>query len=238
MRPNFPGFPQEGIDFLRSVARNNRRDWFQPRKEQFEEQVRTPMRNLVECVNAAMSGFAPDYVTEPQQAIYRFYRDTRFSSDKKPYKDHTAASFWRRGMARHQGAGFYFEISPKKIGMGGGVYLTPPETLVALRKHLAEHHADFRKITRSRTLKRLYGEMWGESLTRVPKGYAPDHPAADLLRFKQFLFYIERPADIATTPALLGEILSHFRAIAPFIAFLDAPLLHTKKAVPEKELFF
>ena len=97
MRSAFSGFPPEAMQFFRGLARNNNREWFLPRKPIFEEKVKQPMRELVEAVNAAMKSFAPEYVTEPDKAIYRIYRDTRFSKDKTPYKDHIAATFPRRG---------------------------------------------------------------------------------------------------------------------------------------------
>src|SRR5207244_3382352 len=104
----FPGFPSEALTFLRGLARNNRRDWFQPRKEIFETKVKAPMIELVEAVNAELLKFAPDYINDPKKAIYRIYRDTRFSPDKTPYKTHIAAVFPRRGLDRQAGAGFYF----------------------------------------------------------------------------------------------------------------------------------
>src|SRR6478609_9290981 len=95
MSTGFPGFPAEALTFFRSLARNNNREWFLPRKPLFEEKVKQPMWALVESVNASMKSFAPEYITDPGKAIYRFYRDTRFSKDKTPYKDHIAASFGR-----------------------------------------------------------------------------------------------------------------------------------------------
>src|SRR5437016_78415 len=127
MRSGFAGFPPEGIQFFRSLARNNKREWFQPRKHIFEEQVKQPMRELVAAVNGAMMDFAPDYATDPDKAIYRIYRDTRFSKDKTPYKDHIAANFrWRAG-GRHEGGGYYFAISHKEVAVGGGIYMPTPE---------------------------------------------------------------------------------------------------------------
>src|SRR5690349_1702816 len=70
----FPGFPKEAMQFFRGLARNNNRDWFQPRKPVFEEQVKRPMYELVDAVNTAMKRFAPDYVTDPAKAVYRIYR--------------------------------------------------------------------------------------------------------------------------------------------------------------------
>jgi uncharacterized protein (TIGR02453 family) len=225
MRSPFPGFPREGIEFLRGVARNNNREWFLPRKPIFEERVKQPMRELVEALNGALARIAPEYVTPPEKAIYRFYRDTRFTNDKRPYKEQIAAIFQPRTLARHDCAGFYLAVSHKNVGVGGGVYMPMPETLAAIRKRIAERHAEFRRVSGSPALRRLYGAMQGDALSRTPKGYACDHPAADLLRFKQFLFYDELPPGIATTPSLYEEVWKRFRAMAPFLAFLNAPLL-------------
>ena len=233
-RSTFPGFPDEGLDFFRGLARNNRREWFQPRKHIFETHLKQPMRELVMEVNREMSRFAPEYVTDPDKAIYRIYRDTRFSKDKTPYKDHIAASFHRRAANVHGEAGFYFGISHKEVAVGGGVYMPAPETLQAIRKHVATHHAEFRKLIRARTVRELLGEMHGEQLSRVPKGYTPDHPAADLVRYKQFLFYIELPPDLAPTKELQREIVRRFRAITPFLRFLNTPFRQERKPLVPK----
>ena len=237
MRSAFPGFPREAIQFLRGLARNNNRDWFLPRKTIFEERVKQPMRELVAELNAAMMGFAPEYVTDPDKAIYRIYRDTRFSPDKTPYKDHIAASFHRRGTAGHSDAGYYFAVSHKEVAIGGGVYMPAPETLLAIRHHIAAGHQEFRRIVGARAVRELFGELQGERLSRVPKGFCADHPAADLLRFKQLTLYVELSPDLATTPALYGEILKCFRAMAPFLGFLTAPLKGRRNAIEARDLF-
>jgi uncharacterized protein (TIGR02453 family) len=222
VRSGFPGFPAEGLAFFASLQRNNNREWFQPRKAIFEEKLKQPMRELVSALNLAMKSFALDYVTDPDKAIYRIYRDTRFSKDKTPYKDHIAALFSRRG--DKAGAAYYVAVSHKSVALGGGIYAPEPETLLALRQHLAEHHQKFRKIVAARAVRQLFGAMQGEQLTRAPKGYPCDHPAADLLRFKQLLFYVELAPDLATTPGLYTEVVRHLRAVTPFVEFLNAPL--------------
>jgi uncharacterized protein (TIGR02453 family) len=229
VRSAFPGFPKEGIQFFRSLMRNNRREWFQPRKQIFEDKLKQPMRELVMELNREMARFAPEYVTDPEKAIYRIYRDTRFSKDKTPYKDHIAASFHRRSAVAHGDAGFYFSVSHKEVAVGGGVYMPSPETLQAIRQHLAAHHAEFRKLIRGKAVRELFGEMQGSQLTRVPKGFAADGPAADLVRYKQFLFFVELAPELAATEALYGEIVRRFRAIAPFLRFLNAPLKEQRK---------
>jgi uncharacterized protein (TIGR02453 family) len=232
----FPGFPSEAIDFFRGLARNNKREWFQPRKPLFEERVKQPMHALVETVNAALMEFAPEYVTEPGKAIYRIYRDTRFSNDKTPYKTHIAASFHRRVPVNHGDAGYYFAISHKEVAIGGGVYMPEPPALLAIRNHVAEHHQEFRRILRARQVKQLLGELQGEQLSRVPKGFACDHPALDLLRFKRFILYTTLAPDLATTPALYTEIVKRFRAMSPFLKFLTAPLASARKKMDAREL--
>jgi uncharacterized protein (TIGR02453 family) len=235
VRSTFPGFPSEAIDFFRGLARNNNREWFQSRKQIFEEQLKQPMRALVEAVNAALMGFAPEFVTEPEKAIYRIYRDTRFSKDKTPYKTHLAASFRRIGPG-HTDAGYYFAISHKEAAIGGGIYMPEPAELLAIRNHIANRHEELRRILRARPVRELLGELHGEQLSRVPKGFAADHPAADLLRFKRFILYVELPPELATTPAFYTEIVKRFRAMAPFLEFLTAPLKAAKKKIDAREL--
>jgi uncharacterized protein (TIGR02453 family) len=217
--------------FFRSLKRNNRREWFQPRKHIYEERLKAPMMELVGAVNTAMMRFAPEYVREPGEAIYRIYRDTRFSPNKTPYKTHIAAVFQRRGLSKHGSAGVYFSVSPAEIEVAGGVYMPEPETLRAYRNHVAQYHEEFRKIVRDRKLRSLMGELKGEQLSRVPKGFCAEHPAADLVRYKQWLFWTMLDPELATSPKLLPEIVSRFRAMVPFIEFMNRPLVGVRRSV-------
>jgi uncharacterized protein (TIGR02453 family) len=222
MRSRFPGFPPEALQFFRALARHNNRDWFQPRKAVFEEQVKQPMRELVEALNGAMKSFAPEYATDPEKAIYRIYRDTRFSKDKTPYKDHIAASFYRSGTGPHKYGGYYVHVSHKEVAVGGGVYMPEPGVLLEIRQHIAAHHQKLRKILAA-AVRRSLGELQGDQLTRVPKGFPVTHPAADLLRFKSFILYVNLEPELAATPEFFGEVLTRFRTMKPFLDFLTAP---------------
>ena len=121
----FPGFSPEALSFLRGLKRNNRREWFQPRKEIFEARLKAPMIQLVEAINAELLGFAPDHITDPKKAVYRIYRDTRFSADKTPYKTHVAAVFPHHGLGKQSSAGFYFHLTEKSVGIAAGSYMPP-----------------------------------------------------------------------------------------------------------------
>lgn len=238
MRTAFSGFPPEAPQFFRGLARHNNREWFQARKAIFEEHVKQPMRLLVEALNGELRKFAPAYVTDPEKAIYRIYRDTRFSKDKTPYKDHVAASFHPRSAGSRGDAGFYVAMNHKETAIGGGIYMPQPEALLAIRHHIAEHHRELRRILKARVVKELLGEMQGEQLSRVPKGFAPQHPAADLLRFKRFILYVELPPELATSPQLFPEVVKRFKAMRPFLEFLTAPLAPKKARIDAKELLF
>jgi uncharacterized protein (TIGR02453 family) len=223
MPSRFPGFPPEAMQFFKNLSRNNNRDWFQPRKPIFEEKVKQPMRELVEALNGSLKSFAPEYVTDPDKAIYRFYRDTRFSKDKTPYKDHIAASFRRSGAGPHKEGGYYLQVSHKDVAVGGGVYMPEPDVLLAIRRHIAENHKELRRILSAPAVRRSLGDLQGEQLTRVPKGFPPTHAAADLLRFKSLFLYVKLAPEVATTPQFLREVLTRFRAMKPFLDFLTAP---------------
>ncbi|HZT28592.1 MAG TPA: DUF2461 domain-containing protein [Bryobacteraceae bacterium] len=229
MQAGFSGFPVEAVTFFRGLARNNKREWFQPRKHIFDEKVKAPMVEMIRTMTREMMEFAPDYVTEPETAIYRIYRDTRFSKDKTPYKTHIAASFGRRGFEKHGAAGYYFSVSHQEVEVGGGIYMPNPEVLLAVRQHLAQHHEEFREVAKNPAVLRLLGNVQGEQLTRVPKGFLPDHPAADLLRFRQYLLYTVLDPAIVTTPQLYREVMKRFRAMAPFLEFLNAPLVAARR---------
>ena len=216
----FPGFSPEAVKFLRSLKRNNRREWFQPRKEIYESRLKAPMIELVESVNAELVRFAPDYINDPKKAIYRIYRDTRFSPDKTPYKTHIAAIFPRRGLGRQSGAGLYFHISTESLGIAAGSYMPGPEELFGIRTWLTANHQVFRRAAKGP--EKLMGKLHGDSLTRSPKGFDPEHAAADLVRMKQWLYWTELDLKVVETPRLQQEIVKRFRVCAPVVEMLNA----------------
>ena len=231
----FAGFPAEAIRFLRSLKRNNRREWFQPRKHLFEQHVKTPMLELVTAINSQLTRFAPEYVNEPQKAIFRIYRDTRFSADKTPYKTHIAAWFRRRGAKDVHLAGFYFSISPEQIEVAGGVYHPSPQTALLVRTHISENHEELRRIVTSPKARRLMGGLQGDELTRAPKGFDAAHPAVAFIKKKDWIMDATLDPDLATTPRLYREILDRFQVMKPFIEYLNRPLLTQKKS--SRDLF-
>jgi uncharacterized protein (TIGR02453 family) len=225
----FAGFPAAMPRFFRQLNKNNQREWFQPRKEHYQQQVLQPMTELVQAVNQELSKIAPEYVTDPKKAIFRIYRDTRFSPDKTPYKTHIGAFFVRRGLTSGA-AGLYMHVSAKDIYIGGGLYHPEREVLLTVREHVRDHYGELRKILSQRKLKALLGDLRGDCLTRAPKGFDPEHPAADLIKHKDWLLAAELEPAVATTPRIYPEILSRFRLIIPFVEFFNRALSARKKA--------
>jgi uncharacterized protein (TIGR02453 family) len=227
----FPGFSPRAIKFLQGLKRNNSREWFQPRKEIFETELKAPMMELVEGLNRELLEFAPDHVTDPKKSIYRIYRDTRFSPDKTPYKTHIGAIFPQHGLGKQSAAGFYFHISAESVGVAAGSYMPGPEELRGIRGWLAEHHMAFRKAAKQP--EKHWGKLHGNALTRMPRGFSPGHSAEDLLRMKQWLYYVELDLNLATTPKLLPQLVKLFRVVRPVVEMLNAPLRKVRATSPQ-----
>ena len=228
MQRDFPGFSPDALKFFVQLKRHNSRPWFLRNKDTYEREIKEPMVSLVLALNAELRGSAPELITEPKRAIYRIYRDVRFSADKSPYKTHTAALFAPRALGKHACAGLYFHVAADELLLAGGVYMPGPKELFAIRNHIAANPRALRKILAQRQIASL-GGLQGDQLIRVPKGFAPDHPAGDLLRYKQFLVWAQHPPEMALGKDLLPLLTQTFRAMVPLVRFLNAPLKPVKK---------
>lgn len=221
----FTSFSPKALAFLRALKRNNDREWFRERKDQYELLLKAPMVGLVERLAVDMRTIAPQIVFDAKTAIYRPYRDTRFASDKTPIKTNIAASFPTRGLPRHQGAGLYVEFAAGWLFIGGGMYAPETSQLHAVREHIAVNHRRLRSIIESPGFRKVYGTMSGDRLQRVPRGFAADHPAAEFLKHRQFLAFVEHPAAVATRPTCYATIVAALKQAVPLIGFLNEPLL-------------
>ena len=218
-------FTRKTLAFLRALTRNNDREWFRARKAEYEQHVRSPMVALLERLARDLPAFAPDLVSDPRVSLFRIYRDTRFSSDKRPLKTNVAAHFPSRRFPKGEGAGLYMEVAPQWVWIGGGIYMPSSTELNAIRATIADDHRRFRRVVTAQTFRRAVGGLSGEQLTRVPRGYLKDHPAADYLRHKQFIGGREYPADFALSPRFYPQLLTVFRGIAPMVGFLNNAIL-------------
>jgi uncharacterized protein (TIGR02453 family) len=229
----FTGFRPEAIQFLVDLADNNSRDWFQPRKADYERLLKVPMEQLCTALDAELRARDVPLSADPARSPFRIYRDTRFSKDKSPYKTHVAASFaWRgdgdeasRGRSHTENvhaSGGYFHLQPGEIYVGGGVWHPEPSWLKSFRERVAGDYEGFREIVETRRFTSTFGSVGddGESLKRVPPGYPPDHPAADLLRKKNVTFGRRLSDGEAMSPELPALIAESFAVATPLLRYL------------------
>jgi uncharacterized protein (TIGR02453 family) len=231
-----PYFSSDALKFLRNLARHNDREWFTPRKAEFDELLRQPMLAIVRKITDAMLDFAPNHVRPAEKSLFRIYRDTRFSNDKRPYKTHVAAWWTHTGLDKTSGAGFYFHVSPKEVVIAAGAYMPEKEQLAAIRHWLLDNHAEVRKLLSRPAIKKAFTEFEGNALTRPPKGFPAEHPGMDLIRCRQWGLSATLPAETALDPRLASTVIRYFRLAAPVVDALNTPIADALK--PKKKVLF
>jgi uncharacterized protein (TIGR02453 family) len=231
-----PYLRPEALTFLRNLARHNDREWFTPRKAIFEEELKEPMLAIVRKVTDAMIDFAPNHVRPAEKSLFRIYRDTRFSSDKRPYKTHVAAWWSHQGLEKTSGAGYYFHVSAKEVVIAAGAYMPEKDQLAAIRHWLLDNHESFRKALDSAAIRKAFEEFEGNALTRPPKGFPAEHPAMDLVRCRQWGLSATLPAGIALEPKFADTIIRHLKLAAPVVDALNTPVAAAQK--PKKRVLF
>jgi uncharacterized protein (TIGR02453 family) len=224
-----PYFSESAFKFLRDLKRNNRREWFEARRDVYERELKQPMLALVEKLTQEMMDYAPGHIRPATKSVLRIYRDTRFSADKTPYKTHLAAWWTCSGLEKTSGGGYYLQISPKEMVVAAGVYMPPKEQLLAIRMHLREHHKQFRHLIEEKKMRKAMSLHEPLSLTRPPKGFEVDEPAIEWIRWRQWGVIGNLPADEALKPSLAATVTRQFRLAKPLVDFLNEPLLKAGK---------
>ncbi len=229
-------FSSKTLSFLRSLKRNNRREWFHERRGQYEVRCRQPMIDIVERLADDFRSFAPEMLADPKVCLLRQFRDTRFSEDKTPLKSHLGATFPNRSLGRMNGAGFYFEIAPGWVWIGGGLWRPDTSQLQLVREHIVGNLPRLEKIVSASSFKRL-GGLHGDRLTRVPRGYAKDHPAAHYLQYRQFMAFREDPPAFATRTDFYQQLKQTLETITPLVRFLNEPLVASQRTERRAHIF-
>jgi len=214
------------LDFLRELKKHNDKSWFDANRKRYE----TAKADFTEFLQDIIDSHAKkdDGLTglQAKSCLFRINRDIRFSKDKSPYKTNFGASV-NRGGKKSVLAGYYFHLEPGEAFVGGGVWMPQPPELAKVRQEIDYGFDDFKKIVASKKFKTVYGEMYkGDDmmLSRVPKGYEPDNPAAEYLKMKSY---------IAMRPVTDKELLSKdlkkitleaFSALQPLMGFINTAL--------------
>ncbi len=181
----FEGFPKECLTFYEGLAEHNDKEWFEAHREDFDRYVMEPARLFVVDMGERLKEIAPRIVADPKvnRSLFRINRDTRFSQDKRPYKTNLAALFWEGPGKRMECPGFYFHLEPTGLMLGGGLYRFPKDLLGPYREAVVDpKHGPALAEAAQKAVKGLKTELGGLHYKRVPQGYDPEHPLADLLR--------------------------------------------------------
>lgn len=219
-----PHFSDRTFDFLEELEHRNNREWFQEHKPVYETELKAPMLDVIDAINARLEDFAPDYRRPAAKAMLRIYRDVRFSNDKTPYKTHLAASWPRQGLEKAGGAGFFLQVGVHGVMVAGGAYSPGPAQLRAIREYLLEHHDEMRAVLTQAAVAGLAEPFDGRPLLRAPRGFDAGHPAADLLRVRSWAQFSLLPGDAALHDDFVDVVVHRFRALAPFIDLLNVVL--------------
>ena len=218
----FGGFPPETIRFLRELRANNTKDWFDAHRADYEGYWVAPAKAFVIAAGERLAELAPGIRAEPRVlgSIFRINRDTRFSRDQRPYKDHLDFWFWE-GERRDAVSGFFARLSPEFLGVGAGCHSLDPERLTRFRRAVA-HPASGEELARIAKLVEGGGyELGGAALRRPPAGLPADGPAGRFLLHKALFVHHDEPVDDRVhTTAILATCARHWQAMGPLHRWL------------------
>lgn len=228
--PSFAGFTPEAIQFMADLAAHNDRDWFQPRKTDYERLLRQPMERLCEALADRFAARGIPLLADPKRSPFRIYRDTRFSRDKSPYKTHVAATFpWAEpaGGAGEQvdgsphGNGGYFNFQPGEMYVGGGMWMPEKPRLDAFRRAVLEEPDRVRSALDDPGFVGWFGGAHShEELKRVPPGFPADHELGHLFRWKDVVFGRRLSDAEVCSPDLPDLLADGYAAALPVFRFL------------------
>jgi len=210
------------LDFLNQIKFNNNREWFITNRpaylearENFESFVQKLIDQIIEF-EPIMKGL------EVKSCVYRFNRDIRFSNDKSLYKTHFGAFIVRGGKKNgDKYGGYYFHIEPGSSIIAGGAYMPPAPWLSAIREKIDEEPDRFIKILNDKEFIRFFGQLTGEKLKKAPKGYPPDHPNLNLLKFKSYLVVNEVTDELVLSEKYFEHTINVMKAMKPLNEYLN-----------------
>lgn len=219
----FKGFPKELFTFLRQLAKNNNREWFHENKGRYKEYIVEPMSAFISTMGGRFAKTQICFTADPRPhggSMFRIYRDTRFSNDKRPYKTHAACHFRHEAGKDAHAPGFYVHLEPGEVFFGGGVWTPPNPVLEQIRSTIVENPNAWKRIISNPAFRRKFGEIEGDTLKRPPRGYDKDHPFIEDLKRKSFFVTQSVTQSVAQSPQFVREVEKAFNTAGPFMKFL------------------
>lgn len=204
----------QSLKFLKDLAANNNRDWFNENKAHYEA-----AKTNVEALNQEITkGLSVNDVIEDNK-LFRIYRDVRFSKNKDPYKTSFGTYFKRAGKLRR--GGYYLHLEPGNTFVGGGFWDPNADDLKRIREEFAADDKPMRKILADKTFIKFFGKLQGDELKTAPKGFDKEHPAIDLIRRKQFLVSRKFSDQEVLSANFAKDVVATFEAMRPWFDYMS-----------------
>ncbi len=222
MSPTPVYFRPSTFRFLRDLAENNDRDWFQANKDRYVNVVQEPAQQFISDFGPLLRKISPEFVADPRPvggSMFRIYRDVRFSKDKSPYKTHTGIQFRHKLAKDVHAPGFYLHIQPGSCFAGLGLWRPDGKALKSIRTAIDTDRSRWKRIVGGKRFSSTL-EQQGDSLKRAPKGYDPEDPMVDTLRRKDFIAGVKLTQKEITAPDFLKRYAEICRAGSAYIEFL------------------
>ena len=220
-------FSQASLKFLRSLARNNSREWFHAHKADYEAHVRAPFQRLLIDLQPALAVVSAHYRADPKSvggSLFRIQRDTRFANDKAPYKAWQGARLFHERGRQVEAPSFYLHLQPGGCFVGAGLWHPQPDTLRRVRQFLIDNPGSWKAATHDPKFRKRFELDDSERLTRTPRGFPADFEFADDLRRKNFVAFRSIDDHVMTGPRLLKLLETDLAGLAPFTDYLCAAL--------------
>ena len=224
IKSEFSGFPKECVSFYTELSRNNNKTWFAEHKADFETYVMAPARDFVFEMGRRLEAIAPKIIADPRldKSIFRLYRDTRFSKNKEPYKNHLGIFFWEGTRPKMECPGFYFHLEPPHLMLAAGMHCFPRPLLDAFRNSVVDPKLGpaLARAARSVLKKKGYS-IGGKHYKKTPRGYDANNDNADFLLFNGLyaLFNSEIPEEIYSTE-IIDYCFQKFSDMSPIHKWL------------------
>jgi uncharacterized protein (TIGR02453 family) len=219
----FTGFADRTGTFFRALARNQRREWFEAHRGEYERGWLAPMQALLGEVRERIDAFFPQHpLASPK--IFRIYRDVRFAKDKSPYKTHIGGYIGIDGAGHGPSApaALYVHLGASEVFVAAGQYMMDGPQLARFREAVLDDRQGRALGAILATLARAgFAVGSHDTMKRVPRGLDPDHPRADLLRRKGLIVtFPPPPRPLLVKPALVDWLVTHVKRTAPLVAWL------------------
>lgn len=210
--------PPSVFSFLEDLKENNHREWFQNNKTRYQEQYNYALQFADELL-LRMKQIDTIETISGKKSLFRINKDVRFSKDKSPYKTNIGGALTRA--TKHLRGGYYFHIEPGNCFLGGGFWAPSPEDLKHIRLQIAADPGPLQQILSSKEFIATFGQLEGEQLKSAPKGFSKDHPAIDLINYKQFLLIKKLTDEEVQSKQYLETVVSTFQAMRPFFDYMS-----------------